>query len=142
MDKPLHADIDARILAAEHRLVARQQRLGCGMAAVHQQLQAVMRPQRLVRPVLFVMAGVAVATWWLAHRRPRSGAQVACAPAPAVARPALAALLAGLPWSRWVAQAWPLLPARLRAHVSPAALGGALKLGLPLVEGLLARFRR
>lgn len=145
MDKP-HADIDTRILAAEHRLLARQQRLGCGMAAVHQQLHAALRPQRLARPALLAAAGVAAAwaTWWLAHRRPQAGGRAASVPTPAagMARPALVALLAGLPWSRVAAQAWPLLPSRLRAHVSPAALGSALKLGLPLIEGLLARLRR
>lgn len=131
-------DIDARILRVEQRLIAREENVRRGMTAFGHQLGEALQPRRLINPALLVAAGVAL----LVMLRPKRITVTEAAPAAAaVARPALFALLAGLPWARLVDMAKPLLPARWRGKLSPAMVGGFVSLGLPLIESLLFKRR-
>jgi hypothetical protein len=73
-------------------------------------------------------------------RPSRRGGPVPTAPmvAAAAARPAVFALLAGLPWTRLVSMAWPLLPERLRRQMNPATATSLLSVGMPLLGSLFA----
>jgi apolipoprotein D and lipocalin family protein len=139
-EAPPPVDLDDRILEVEQRLIAREAQLRRGVAALGQQLHTALQPRRLVRPAM-----VAALALGLLLGRPwrRRGAPAPAQPQPhgaaPVVRPALIALLAGLPWARLLGQAWPLLPARWRGRVSPATAASVLRMGLPLLEHLFAR---
>jgi len=122
------ADLDARILHVEQRLIAREERLHRGAGALAGELRERLQPRRLLWPAAgAVVAGAALLSLL---RRPQA---VAPAPTPrAAARPGL-----DIPWVRLLGLAWPLLPERWRERVSPATASTVVTLGLPLVEALL-----
>lgn len=118
------ADLDARILHVERRLMAREDRLRSGIARLGGEVRERFQPRKLLLPVGGGLLAVAtlVALW----RRP--------APAPA---PAPRAPRSTLPLMQLFGLAWPLLPLRWRERVSPTAATSFLTLGLPLIETLL-----
>jgi apolipoprotein D and lipocalin family protein len=125
-------DLDARIALAEAHLTARQERLRTGVHAISQGVQGRWRPLRATLPVLggALALGILSGLWWWRRRPPR----------PAVSPPPVPSGDAGgVPWVRFVTLAWPLLPARWRAHVSPATASAVAGFGLPLVERLMRR---
>lgn len=123
-------DLDDRIALVEARLIARQERLRSGLQAVSRRVRRRWRPWRRTLPVRggALALGILAGLWWF--RRPMRHA-VAPTQAPAGD--------GGVPWVRLVALAWPLLPARWRAHVSPATASAVVGLGLPLAERLMRR---
>lgn len=140
--RPADADIDTLVLLAEQRLIDREQRVRQSVRRFSRQLHDATRPERLAKPAL-IAGGVAL---WLMLRR-RHPRAAAAAPAghpavPAAARPALFVLLAGIPWTRLLSHAWPLMPGRWRERLNPATAASLLTLGLPVLEGLLTRRRR
>ncbi|MEO6276499.1 hypothetical protein [Roseateles sp.] len=129
----LPGDIDARILRVEQRLMAREERLRRGANRFGRQLDEAMQPRRFIKPALIAAGAAALLLW----RRPaRIAAGTAPVVAAAAAKPAVFALLAGLPWSRLVHMAWPMLPERWRRQVSPATATSLLAVGLPLLGSL------
>lgn len=126
-------DIDARILLVEQRLLSRQARLREGATALSEHVSDALQPRRFIKPGLIAAAVAA-----LVLLRPRR----------AVAAQAigggngLRSTLRGLPWVRLLGLAWPLLPARWRGRVPPAAASGFVAMGLPLLEGLLDGHRK
>lgn len=139
-----HADIDALIDEAEQRLIRREARWRHDVKALgHQLHEATTRPARLIRPALVAGAVAAVLLWWPKKSRgrpaPAASQQQAAA---SVARPALFALLAGIPWTRVLSHAWPMLPARWSQRLNPATAASLLTFGLPLLERFVARRRQ
>ena len=138
------ADIDARILLAEQQLIAREERLRRGLTTVGRQVHQATRPARLLQPALLTAAVAVIVLGWPSRKRapaPASQQQPGTAAA-AVARPALFVLLAGIPWTRFLSHAWPMLPGQWRERLNPATAASILTFGLPLLEGWLARRRR
>lgn len=137
------ADIDALIAEAEQRLIRRQAQWRHDVQAFGHQLHESARPSRLIRPVLVTAAVAAVLLWWPKSRRRAAPApwQQVADPAP-VARPALFALLAGIPWTRVFSHAWPLLPVRWRERLNPATTASLLTFGLPLLERFVSSRQR
>ncbi|MCE4553108.1 hypothetical protein [Pelomonas cellulosilytica] len=131
-------DIDAQIVRVEQRLIAREENLRRGVGRFGHELRDAFRPRRWLKPALAGAAGVAL-LWLLLRRRP---AAASVAPVQAVARPALLALLAGLPWARLVDVIWPLLPERWRARMNPTTATQVLTVGLPVLGSLFGRQRR
>ncbi|MGM9484045.1 lipocalin family protein [Roseateles sp. NT4] len=122
----MKGDIDARILAVEQRLIAREDRLRRDVASLSGQLRDRLSPRQWLPPVgAGLLTVAALAALW---RRPAPPAPPTSGGAP---------LLARLPWMQLIGLAWPLLPERWRQRVSPATAGSFLTLGLPLVERLL-----
>ena len=137
------ADIDARILQAELRLVAREERLHRGVTALGRQVHQATRPSRLLQPALLTAAVAVIVLGWPSRKQapaPASQQQPDTAAA-AIARPALFVLLAGIPWTRLLSHAWPMLPGHWRERLNPAMAAGILTFGLPLLEGWLTRRR-
>lgn len=131
------ADIDVRILQAEHRLIAREERLRRGVTSFGQQLGATMQPRRLLKPALIAAAGIGL-LMMLRRRAPRHAAPsgAVASAASAAARPAMFALLSALPWTRVVGMAWPHVPERWRRGVSLATVTDMVSLGLPMLGSL------
>jgi len=121
-------DLDDRILAAEQRLIAREQVLGRHVAALGQRVHRALQPRHLIVPVLGAVL-LLVATGWLigrGGRRRAAGGRIEPAPAAGGA-------------SRWMdllALAWPLLSQVWRQRAGPVA--AAVSLG----QRLSARHRR
>ncbi len=116
------AELDARIEQAEQRLLAREARVRLQWHALRGRARRAAQPWRLAGPVLGVALGM-LAPWWV--RRALRGQRTARAAQPGP----------GLPnWVQWIALAWPLLPVRWRAHVSPATVGTLATLGLSLAR--------
>lgn len=123
-------DIDARILAVEQRLIAREARLREGAAGLAGQLRQTLQPQRLLLPAGGVVLGIA-ALLSLRRRHPAM---------PAPPRPPGA--LPDVPWTHLLGLAWPMLPERWRHRINPAVASSLVTLGLPLAERLLGVQRR
>ena len=120
-----HIDIEERIVHVERRLVAREDRLRSGVASLGGQLRQRFQPKKLLLPVGGgLLAAAALLALW---RRP----------APAAPSQTSPAARAPIPWVRLLGLAWPLLPPRWRARVSPAAATSFTALGLPFIEMLL-----
>lgn len=123
---PAEADLDAQIQRVEQRLIDREARLRHGAAGLARDARRALRPRRLVMPVASAMFGLAALL--SLRRRPRG--------APASPGPEAPGAGLRLPWTQLVGMAWPLLPARWRDRMGPAAATSLLTLGLPLIEQL------
>jgi hypothetical protein len=121
---PRGASIDDRILAVEQRLLAREQTLAAQFNDLGRQLRSMARPRNPMPPLLGLGAAVGVLWWLLRHRSPARAA------------------FAGLPWTPWVALAWPVLPAAWRARLLPAPAATVLSLASSLARRWLARTPR
>lgn len=115
-------DLDERILAAEHRLMAREARLRRDWTALGERVTTALQPTRLLAPATG-LAVMLLTVRWLRRRPPASDA------------PSRAG---GLPWKRLVGLAWPLLPAHWRAQL-PTSLVEAAKLAAPLLAQVFVR---
>lgn len=131
------ADIDARIVQAEQRLIAREEHLRRGFTSFNRQLGAAMQPRRLLKPALIAAAGIGLLLV-LRRRATRHAAPsgAVASAAAAATRPAMFALLSALPWTRVVSLAWPHVPERWRRGVSLATVTDMVSLGLPLLGSL------
>lgn len=133
LSDPPVGDLEARIQAAEGRLVARERDLQRRASGIGQRVRAATRPGRLVVPALGMLAGGA-ALWWALRpsRRVPPAQPAARAPVP---RPAPPRHEGGeLPWASLLGLAWPLLPAPWRARVSPTTAATLIGVGLPLLQ--------
>lgn len=131
--EPLASDLEGRILAAERRLIAREQDLKQRFTQLGRRVHAATRPKRLAAPVLGVLAA-GVALWWM-WRRPPEARPVA---EPGVPHAASARHEGGeLPWASLLGLVWPMLPAPWRARVSPTAATTLIGVGLPLLQRLV-----
>jgi hypothetical protein len=137
-----HADIDALIDEAEQRLIRREARWRHDVKAFGHQLHESTRPSRLLRPALVAGAVAAVLLWWPKKSRGKPAPAASQQQAAAVPRPALFALLAGIPWTRVLSHAWPMLPVHWRERLNPATAASLLTFGLPLLERFIARRRQ
>lgn len=122
-------DIDTRVMRAEQRLIAREQRLRQGVADLTGQLRHSLRPRRLLLPGGVLLGAVTLVS--LLRRRP--AAAHAAPPPPRAPLP-------HIPWPRLFDLAWPMLPQRWRDRVSPAMASNIAAL-MPLAEGLFGRAR-
>lgn len=124
-------DLDARILQAEQRLIAREEKLRRRVNQLGSRVHEAWQPRRWVPPLAGGAAAL-LALLWFGRRR------AAAAPAPArPASPSHGGMLAhGLSLLGLV---WPLLPATWRARVPTSVVNVVMGVGLPLVETLLQR---
>jgi apolipoprotein D and lipocalin family protein len=132
LSDPPAGDLDARIRAAEGRLVAREQDLQRRASGLGQRVRAAMRPGRLLVPALGALAGGA-ALWWVL--RPPRRVRPAAPAAPRATPPRHEG--GELPWASLLGLAWPLLPAPWRARFSPTTATTLIGAGLPLLQRLL-----
>lgn len=122
-------DLDARILRAEQRLVAREESLRRRANELGARVREAWQPGRLLWPL--TGAGLAlVALKWLGRGR---------APAPRAEAPPPRAREGGPHWVSLLGILWPLLPSSWRARVPPSVVNLATGVGLPLLETLLQR---
>lgn len=130
-------DLDARILRAEHRLIAREERLRQGIDALGQRVRQSVRPWRHALPAVAAALGMS-ALVALGLRWQRRGAlwhkAAKATPSPDAAATAYDG---GIPWVRLLALGWPMLPAAWRSKLSPATASTLVALGLPTIEWLL-----
>ena len=126
-------DLREQIEQAERRLVAREQRLRRGVAAITSRVRQNLQPRRLVWPIAAVAAAGAAAWWLLPSRasRPAGASRVTSGRLAAMTQRAVQG--AG-GWVRLLGLAWPLLPAHWRARVSPVTASAVMSFGLPLIE--------
>jgi apolipoprotein D and lipocalin family protein len=132
------ADLDARILQVEQRLVAREQTLRRGLEGVGRRVQRALQPWRRALPAMsatLAVSALAALVWrWQRRRSPLARFSTA-APQPSPA----AAQGGEFPWVRLVALVWPLLPAAWRTRVSPGTASMVAALGPPMLEWSLHR---
>jgi apolipoprotein D and lipocalin family protein len=119
-------DLDARIRAAELRIVVRDEQFRAQARQLFARTRRVLSPRRWKLPAAAVAA--AAALWWLG---PHRSAKVAVGHADASHRVAQAHTV--LPWTQLLALAWPLVPARWRLRISPGTAAALASLVLPLV---------
>jgi apolipoprotein D and lipocalin family protein len=115
-------DLDARIRAAELRVIARDEQVRAQARALFERARGWLSARRLLLP----LAGGAAALWLSRRRAQTPMGRIDAAHRPAQARPAL-------PWTQLLALAWPLLPAAWRSRVSPATAAALASLALPLL---------
>ncbi len=133
--KALHADLDARILAAEHAVIERDRRVRDGAGRLVAKLRDSTRHS--ARIAAFAAAGSFGLGWLIARgtlgsrRRPPTGKERA------IQRHMPA--LADAPWAGIVPLLWPLLPLAVRSRISPGLASFVTGLGLPLVARQLGR---
>lgn len=127
-------DLDARILAAEHAVLVRDQRLRGEFRDFADQLRE--RSRYFGRIAALAGAGAFALGWLMARRAPRSSST-----RPHDQRPREPSL-AELPWAGLVPLAWPLLPQALRSRIGPGLASFLTGIGLPLLAKLLARRAR
>jgi apolipoprotein D and lipocalin family protein len=120
-------DLDARIRAAELRVIERDEQFRSRARAVLQQTQQALSPRRWKLPLVGVGAGLLV-LWLLASRR-RASARAMVGATTAPASPPASAL----PWTQLLALVWPLVPAHWRARVSPGTAAALTSVALPLL---------
>jgi apolipoprotein D and lipocalin family protein len=129
-----HGDLDARILQAEARLLAREEKLRLGIHSLGMRLRHGLQPRRLLIPAVCAGAVLVALLWWFRQRRHTAvqGHSAEAAPPPRTSR-------AGGRWVPLAGLVWPMLPAHWRARVNPGVARLALGTGMPLLEWLMAR---
>jgi len=137
--EPSDVDLDTRIQYVEQRLILREENLRRTARQFSDRVHDALRPARLLWPLAglaaVAAAGFGLHALWRGRREP---ARIAVGPAgPGMAADGVPAM----PWVRLLGLAWPLLPQRWRARVSPATVSAVMSLGLPMLEGLLGRHR-
>lgn len=132
-------DLDARILQAEQRLIAREEGLRRRAGALGQRVALAWQPRRLLTPLL-VVGGVTTLVW-LWSRRPAPAARLASNPTQP-GMPGGDGDSGSAHWVHWLPMLWPLMPTRWRARVPHSLRLLARHLGVPLLEVLIERRRR
>jgi apolipoprotein D and lipocalin family protein len=126
------ASLDERIQAAEARLVQREQDLARRWHQMTQQARLALSPRRWAMPAAVGVLSL-LGLWWLLRRPPQPAALRRRPEAAARARHASR----GRPlWLRGLVMLWPLLPAPMRARLSPGATAAVMTFGLPLAGRL------
>lgn len=134
---PDAADLDGRILQVEQRLIAREERLHRSIAGLTSRVRRVTQPGRWFLPVGGAVLG-GVFFWLL---RGRGGGAYSTSAVQTAASGQRRGSNAEAPWVSLLALAWPLLPARWRTRISPAAASALVAIGLPVAQGLLGARR-
>jgi apolipoprotein D and lipocalin family protein len=133
LSPPEPVDAQQRLREIELRVIARDEALQRRFQGVKQRVEHALSPKRWTVPLLAGGLAIAGGAWWLFGSRGRL---------PAPSAPAQPYAKAGSGTGRWLVRgiglAWPLLPARWRASVSPTTAATLAAVGLPLVESLLA----
>lgn len=124
-------DLDARILQAEQRLIAREENLRRRVNHIGERLREAWRPQRLVLPLAGGAAALAGLLWLVRGRAAAPRAEARAAERPQMGGHAH--------WISLLGMAWPLLPAAWRARVPPSLVQLATAVGLPVLDMLLHR---
>lgn len=141
LSEPSPDDLDARIRAAELRLIAREEDLQRRLEGLAARVREAARPRRLLVPALGVLAAGA-ALWWVLRRLRPALHEVLPVHAPAHGAGRPGGRHEGrhegaeLPWASLLALAWPMLPAPWRARVSPTTATTLIGVGLPIVQRL------
>lgn len=134
LSEPPPGDLDARIRAAELRLIAREEGLLRRVEEVATRVREAARPRRLLVPALGVLAAGAALWWTLRRLRPAGHGAV---PVPAAPHGGAGRHEGGeLPWASLLALAWPMLPAPWRSRVSPTTATTLIGVGLPILQRL------
>jgi hypothetical protein len=116
-------DLDARILAAEHAVLVRDQRMRHEAVVFGDLLRT------RVHSSARIAAAAAIVPFllgWLMARNKRRAQPVSD-------RPRHRHSLVDAPWAGLVPLVWPLLPERLRSRVSPGLASFLTGIGLPLI---------
>lgn len=135
---PTAGTLDERIRAAERRLIEREERLHVQARALRGRVQRAVRPGAVAASVAGVVASGGV-LGWIAWRWRRTGVQPALDTPVGPTSTRRAAPRRELPWVPLIGMAWPMLPARWRARVSPASAAALASVGLPLLQRLFER---
>lgn len=117
------AELDQRIHEAERRLIAREDGLHRRVRRLRQRARG--EPRRLLGPVAAALATL-FGLFWLRRSRRRPSAHARGTPAQNHSAA----------WTHCVGLAWPLLPARWRSRLSPAAAIALVSLATPLLARL------
>jgi apolipoprotein D and lipocalin family protein len=135
-EPPAAGDLDARIRAAELRIIERDEQVRSQAQQLLHRAQQTVSPQRLKVPLIGIAAVAALGVVWLVSRSRRSAqpAQAGAGHNAVASRPAL-------PWTQLLALAWPLVPAHLRARISPATAAAVTSVALPLLGRVLGADR-
>lgn len=120
-------DLDARILHAEQRLVAREARLQRHVTHMGARVRLAWQPRRLLLPLGSALLAL------LSFKGLRRGH----APAPVRHVPAAPPREGGAHWLAMVGLVWPLLPRSWRARVPPQVVNLTMSVGLPLLETVM-----
>ncbi len=139
--EPDDADLDARIVLAEQRLMLREDGLRRRVDDLTQRAKSALQPRRLLGPALgSAAAGVGLAWLWRGRTAaPRSRAGLSVQDGGGTAAAGGSARHGEVPWVRLVGFVWPLLPATWRSRVSPNTVNMVMALGLPMAEALFTR---
>jgi apolipoprotein D and lipocalin family protein len=133
LSHPEPLDPEQHLREIELRLIARDEALQRRFHGVKERVQQALSPKRFTVPLLAGGLVIAGGAWWLLGSRRQLPAQSA-APQPYAK--------AGAGTGRWLVRgiglAWPMLPERWRAKISPTTAATLAAVGLPLVETLLA----
>jgi hypothetical protein len=132
----LEHDLDARILQAEQRLIAREENLRRGAAFLGERVRHFWQPRRLMKPVL--LAGgvaIAMAMVWLWRAKPKAP-EIAT---PSKAPTARAKAQAPKRWLGPLGLIWLLIPMAWRQALPSLLFHWALRVGRSWVE---SRWRR
>lgn len=138
LSRPEVAELDEQILAVEQRLIAREERLRRGMAALTGRVRRATEPTRVLLPVGAALLG---ALFWRLWRGRGASAARGTGPLQSAASGQHRGSSAEAPWISLIALAWPLVPARWRRRISPATASTLVAIGLPLAQGLLGARR-
>lgn len=134
-------ELEAQILAAELRVIERDERVQRALRSWGQRAARATAPRRLLLPGLGVLAaaGLGLLGWRRWHRPGLAAAQAQGAgfDGPGRGAPPGSLGAAGEWLLHLLPMAWPLLPAGWRARVSPAAATALLGVALPLLGRLL-----
>jgi apolipoprotein D and lipocalin family protein len=120
-------DFDARVRAAESRIVARDEQVRVQARALFARARHAFSRERLMLPAAGIVTTLG-AMWWQG-RRPRANTAVGRVDAShraARSRPAL-------PWTQLLALAWPLVPPAWRSRISPGTAAALASVALPLL---------
>lgn len=134
LSEPSPDSLEARIRAAELRLIAREEDLQRRLQVLGARVREATRPRRLLVPALGVLAAGAALWWALRRWRPalHGAGPVFAAPQGGAARHEGGEL----PWASLLGLAWPMLPAPWRARISPTTATTLIGVGLPILQRL------
>jgi apolipoprotein D and lipocalin family protein len=124
-------DLDARIRAAELRIVERDEQFRSQVHELLQQTRQSLSPSRLKLPLIGVATSLA-ALWWAGSRRRAAAPALHMGAAPHAARSHSV-----VPWTQLLALAWPMVPARWRERISPGTAAALASVALPLLGRVL-----